>query len=230
MRRLVLFISLCLLSSLMLAQNVKVDFNDGEFFLAEEEYEEALFAFGKVYDKGYEDNAYLNYRMGMCLINIAGRKTEAIPYLEKARESISERVREGRIDEKNAPPDALLYLGNAYRINMEVDKALDAYNEFAKYIDPRDDILQAFVDQQIVSCGNLLVGTTSPVEYRAGNLGQLPESHANRYNMVVSDDLRTLAFMGKNPFYRGIYVSRKENGAGPSILPPPLPPTATWMW
>jgi outer membrane protein OmpA-like peptidoglycan-associated protein len=93
---------------------------------------------------------------------------------------------------------------------MEVDKALDAYNEFANYIDPRDEILQAFVDQQIVACGNLLVGTSSPVEYRVGNLGQLPESHANRYNMVVSDDLQTLAFMGKNPFYDGVYVAVKE--------------------
>ena len=210
MRRLVLFISMCLLSSLMAAQNVKVDFNDGEFFLAAEEYEEALFAFGKVYNKGYQESAYINYRMGMCLINIPGRKTEAIPYLEKAQGRISTNVKEGKLEEKDAPPDALLYLGNAYRIHMEVDKALNAYNEFAQYIDPKDEILQAFVDQQMVSCGNLLVGTTSPVEYRVGNLGQLPESHTARYNMVVSDDMSTLAFMGKNPFYNGIYVAVKE--------------------
>jgi len=210
MRRLVLFISLCLLSSLMVAQNVKVDFNDGEFFLAEEEYEEALFAFGKVYNKGYAESAYINYRMGMCLINILGRKAEAIPYLEKAQARIAKNVKEGRLEEKNAPPDALLYLGNAYRINMEVDKALNAYNEFARYIDPKDEILQAFVDQQIVSCGNLMVGTTSPLEYRVGNLGQVPESHTVRYNMVVSDDMSTLAFMGKNPFYNGVYVAVKE--------------------
>ena len=104
----------------------------------------------------------------------------------------------------------VITIGNAYRINMEVDKALNTYNEFAKYIDPKDQILQAFVDQQIVSCGNLLVGTPDPVEYKVGNLGQLPESHANRYNMVVSDDLSTMAFMGKNPFYNGIYVAVKE--------------------
>jgi outer membrane protein OmpA-like peptidoglycan-associated protein len=150
--------------------------------------------------------------MGMCLINIPGRKTEAIPYLEKAEKSISTNVKEGKFDEVNAPPDALLYLGNAYRINLEVDKALNAYNEFARYIDSKDNILQAFVDQQIVSCGNLLVGTTNPVEYRVGNLGQVPESHAARYNMVVSDDMGTLAFMGKNPFYNGIYVAVKEDG------------------
>ena len=119
-------------------------------------------------------------------------------------------MKEGKFGETDAPPVALLYLGNAYRINMEVDKALNTYNEFAKYIDPKDQILQAFVDQQIVSAGNLLVGTTNPVEYRVGNLGQLPESHANRYNMVVSDDLSTMAFMGKNPFYNGIYVAVKE--------------------
>ena len=89
MRRPFLFLIFSILATLAYAQDVKVDFNDGEFFLAEEEYEEALFAFGKVYDKGYEENAYLNYRMGLCLINIPGRKTEAIPYLEKAVQSIS---------------------------------------------------------------------------------------------------------------------------------------------
>ncbi len=136
MRRLLLFLSFCLLSSLILAQNVKVDFNDGEFFLAEEDYEEALYAFGEVYNKGYKDNAYINYRMGLCLINTPGRKTESIPYLEKAIENISTSVKEGKFGEEDAPPDALLYLGNAYRINMEIDKAIEKYNAFAKYIDP----------------------------------------------------------------------------------------------
>jgi outer membrane protein OmpA-like peptidoglycan-associated protein len=210
MRRLLLFTSFCLLSSLILAQNVRVDFNDGEFFLAEEDYEEALYAFGKVYNSGYKDNAYINYRMGQCLINIPGRKTESIPYLEVAIQNMSERVREGRFGEESAPTDALLYLGNAYRINMEIDKAIEKYNEFAKYIDPKDVILQAYVDQQIVACGNALVGTTNPVEINIGNLGQLQETHASRYNMQVSGDLQTMAFMGKNPFYNGIYVAVKN--------------------
>lgn len=210
MRRLLLFTSLCLLSSLLLAQNVKVDFNDGEFFFLEEDYEEALYAFGKVYNKGYEDNAYVNYRMGQCLINIPGRKTESIPYFEKAEQSISENVKEGRFGEENAPPDALLYLGNAYRINMEIDRAIEKYNDFAKYISPKDIMLQAYVDQQIVACGNALVGTASPVEISVANLGQVQETHSSRYNMQVSGDLQTMAFMGRNPFYNGIYVAVKN--------------------
>ncbi len=222
MRRLFLFASFCLLSSLILAQNVKVDFNDGEFFLAEEDYEEALYAFGKVYNKGYQDNAYINYRMGLCLINTPGRKTESIPYLEKAIQNISTSVKEGKFGEEDAPPDALLYLGNAYRINMEIDKAIEKYNSFAKYIDPKDVTLQAYVDQQIVACGNALVGTASPVEIKIGNLGQLQETHSSRYNMQVSGDLQTMAFMGKNPFYNGIYTAVKtgETWAKPMNITP----------
>ncbi len=210
MRRLFLFASFCLLSSLVLAQNVRVDFNDGEFFLAEEDFEESLYAFGKVYNNGYQDNAYINYRMGLCLINIPGRKTESIPYFEKAEESISSNVKMGKFGEKDAPPDALLYLGNAYRINMEIDKAIEKYNAFAKYIDSKDVTLQAYVDQQILACGNALVGTASPVEISVGNLGQLQETHSSRYNMQVSGDLQTIVFMGKNPFYNGIYVAVKN--------------------
>ena len=174
--------------------------------------EEALYAFNQVYKNGYQDNAYINYRIGVCLIEIAGRKTESIPYLEKAIQSISKNVKEGKLSEENAPPDALLYLGNAYRINMEIEKALTKYNEFAQYIDEKDELLNNYVDQQIVSCGNALVGFNNPVSYTAGNLGQLNETHQARYNMVVSNDLQTMAFMGKNPFYNGVYVTTKKDG------------------
>jgi len=169
MRRLVLFISLCLLSSLMVAQNVKIDFNDGEYFLVEEEYEEALYAFQKVYDRGYQESAYINYRMGMCLINIPGRKTEAIPYLEKAQESISPKAKLGKLQETSAPPDALLYLGNAYRINMEVDKALNAYNEFAKYIDEKDEIAKKTF-QNVFKNRKVVMINAIDLNYKGGGL------------------------------------------------------------
>jgi outer membrane protein OmpA-like peptidoglycan-associated protein/tetratricopeptide (TPR) repeat protein len=210
MRRLLLFVSICLLSTFTHAQNIKVDFNDGEFFLAQEDYEEALYAFGKVYNRGYQDNAYINYRMGICLLQIPGRKTESIPYLEKAKLGISTNVKLGKFDEENAPPDVLFYLGNAYRINMEIDKSIEEYNAFTEYIGRKDETLQAYVDQQIIACGNALVATANPVEYKIGNLGQLPETHTSRYNVQVSGDLQTMAFMGKNPFYNGIYVSVKN--------------------
>jgi len=212
MRRPFLFLIFSILATLATAQDVKVDFNDGEFFFAEEDYEEALYAFTQVYNNGYQDNAYINYRMGVCLIEIEGRKAESIPYLEKASKNIAKNVKEGRITETRAPEDALLYLGNAYRINMDIEKAIASYNEFAQYINEKDVIMKNYVDQQIVSCGNALVGFNNPVSFTTGNLGQVNETHTSRYNMIVSNDLQTMAFMGKNPFYNGVYVSTKNDG------------------
>ncbi len=74
MRRLFLIISVLLFAAMVSGQNVKEDFFDGEFFFAEEDYEEALYAYNKVYNNGYEENANINYRIGTCLLQILRKK------------------------------------------------------------------------------------------------------------------------------------------------------------
>ena len=157
MRRPFLMLSVLLLASMVTGQNVKENYYDGEFFFAEEDYEEALYAFNQVYKSGYRNNANINYRMGICLLQISGRKTEAIPYLETAVESISERFREGSMKEMNAPPDALLYLGNAYRINVELEKAREKYNEYDLFLGPKHVLQKAYTKKQIESCDNAVI-------------------------------------------------------------------------
>lgn len=210
MRRPFLMLSVLLLTTIVAGQDIKQDFADGEFFLAAEEYEEALYTFTKVYNKDYQENANINFRVGMCLLHIPGRKTESIPYLEKAVGSISEKYSEGSLKETNAPPDAHIYLGNAYRINMEFEKACEQYRLFDEYVGENGGIQSVYADQQITSCANAVVAINNPVEISIGNLGQLNQTHAETYNHVISNDLLTMAYMGKNPFYKGIYVSNKE--------------------
>ena len=212
MRRAIFLIPFALMSLLAMGQNPKLDYNDGEFFFAQEDYEEALYAFNKVYRAGYQDNANINYRIGVCLLQIPRRKAEAIPYLEKAVTSISEKYKPATFKEENAPPDALLYLGNAYRINMELEKACEYYAQFEQYQDSKNNINAIFAEQQVQSCSNAVVAMNNPVEYKLASLGQIQETHQNRYNVVFSDDLQTMAFMGKNPFYNGVYVSNKVDG------------------
>jgi len=221
------FLMLLLFASTVIvgAQDPKQDFADGEFFLAAEEYEEALYTYNKVYKKGYQDNANINYRIGICLLQIPGRKTEAIPYLEKAILEVSEKYSEGSLKEENAPPDAHLYLGNSYRINMEFEKACEQYRLFDEYVGTGNDIQTVYAEQQIISCSNAVVAINNPVDVSIGNLGQLMETHRETYNLIVSADMNTMAFMGKNPFYRGIYVSRKDGniwskpmGINPSVV------------
>lgn len=210
MRRVFLMLSMLLLSALVIGQNAKENYLDGEFFFAQEDYEEALYAFTQTYKDGYQDNANINFRMGVCLLQIPGRKTESIPHLEIAVGSISERYKEANFKESNAPPDALLYLGNAYRINMELDKAKEKYREYLALVDPKNELLITYAEKQIESCDNAVAAMNNPVEFKTANLGQVNETHSSRYNVVVSDDLSTMAFMGITPFYNGVQVSKKQ--------------------
>jgi outer membrane protein OmpA-like peptidoglycan-associated protein len=212
MRRPFLILSALLLASLVSGQSAKQDFADGEFFLAEEEYEEALYTFTKVYNNGYKDNANINYRIGMCLLEIPGRKIEAIPYLEQTIGSVTEKYKEGSLKEVNVPPDAHLYMGNAYRINLEFEKACEQYRLFEEYVGTEGGIRSVFADQQIISCSNAVVAMNDPVEVTIGNLGQINQTNAKTYNQVLSHDMQTMAYMGKNAFYDGIYVSKKKDG------------------
>jgi len=105
-------------------------FYEGEYWLVEESYPDALAEYQKLYTRGYENNANINYRMGICYLNIPGKKEKSIPYLEKAVKNVTPRYKEGIFKETKAPYDAWLYLGNAYRITNELDKAVDAYNTY----------------------------------------------------------------------------------------------------
>ena len=49
---------------------LKEYFADAEFFLTQEFYADALSDFLQVYRRRYEDNANINYRIGICYLNI----------------------------------------------------------------------------------------------------------------------------------------------------------------
>lgn len=212
MKRVYTLLSFLLIAIILNGQyDPKENFYDAEFFFAEEDYAEALYAFTQVYKDGYEDNSNINYRIGVCLLELEGRKTEAIPYLETAIKNITEKYREGNFKEEAAPPDAYLYLGNAYRIDEQFDKACENYNKFLEYAGEGTP-QRIYTDIQIDACQRAKEALNSEVDYTIGTLGQINAIRAPVYNPVISGDLRTFAFMGKQKFYNGIYVSTEENG------------------
>jgi len=212
MKRVYTLFSFLLIAVLLNAQyDPKENFYDAEFFFAEEDYAEALYAFTQVYKDGYENNSNINYRIGICLLELEGRKTEAIPYLETATRNITEKYREGSFREENAPPDAYLYLGNAYRIDEQFDKACENYRKFLEYAE--EGTPQAtYTNLQIDACQRARDAVNATPDYAIGTLGQINAVRAPVYNPVISGDLGTFAFMGRQKFYNGIYVSRQENG------------------
>jgi hypothetical protein len=185
-------------------------FVEAESYLLYEEYEEALPIYLKLL-KADPTNDNLNFKVGLCYLNIPYEKEKSITYLEKAVKNISENYKMNSFKERQAPLDALFYLGNAYRINNQLDKALEAYHEFKKRSDPEVYDME-IVDEQIATVERAKRYFAKPIYFVAHHLEAPINSRNAEKNAVVSGDENTLAYNVKLPFYEALYVSRRVDG------------------
>ncbi len=189
---------------------LKNTFYDAESWILFEAYKDALPLYLQLL-KLYPDNSNFKYRVGQCYLNSPGEKEIAIRYLEEAAKNINPKYREGKFRESGAPYDALYYLANAYRINNELDKAIETYGLFKKNLDPEiyDTIV---VDMQIQSCRNAKVLMGMPKFIRKQNLGSVINESTSEFNPVVSDDETMIVYSKTEAFYEALLFSVKTDG------------------
>ena len=142
-------------------------FYEGEFFLMEESYIDALGEYHKLIPRGHANNANVNYRIGVCYLNIPGEKEKSIPYLEKAVKNVTDKYKEGIWKETQAPYDSWLYLGNAYRIAEQLDKASECYQTYHDLLGEETSEMHAYAEKQIIACTNAREAMRNPVGWVA---------------------------------------------------------------
>lgn len=185
-------------------------FYEAESWILFEAYKDALPNYLELI-KSYPSNANFKYRIGQCYINTPGEKDKAVGYLEDAVKNINPEYKEGNFKEKGAPYDALYYLANAYRINNQLDQALETYRLFQKNLN--SDIYDtAVVNLQIQSCLNAKELMSKPLFIRVNNLGTLINESNSEFNPVVSDNEDILVYAKTEAFYDAILYSTKING------------------
>ncbi|HHJ09659.1 MAG TPA: tetratricopeptide repeat protein [Bacteroidetes bacterium] len=190
--------------------DIKKKFIEGNSFFLFEEYSDALPYYLELHDL-FPDNNNLNYRIGICYLNIPGQKDKAINYLEKAITDITPKYRENSIRETHAPLDAYFYLGNAYRVNNKLDKALEMYQYFKDHLNPKIYDVQ-LVDDQIKTCNVAKKLESTPLYLSEKDIGKPINSRFSDYRPVISGDQKTLVFTRKLPFYDAVFYTHKENG------------------
>ncbi len=209
------FVFILLLSSLAHAQdkkNFKKYFVQGEYHFFLEEYDEALSYYTMLLDMDQE-NYHVLYLAGECYLNLPGRKTRAIPYLEQAIGGMSEDYKEGSYKERNAPNEALYSLARAYQVNSQFQKAHDYYIQYGIIMTDRSYADHEYVNKQIESC--LAAGQMMAA---AGNIefvpmeSELPLSGTGYNPVVCSNDSVTL-FMNDDEGKRSIYMVRLTSGS-----------------
>lgn len=190
-------------------QDIEELYKDANAYFYFEDYEEALSHYLNIYDS-YPDNYNLDYRIGLCYLNVEGNKNKAIPYLERAARNISKRYNENSLRETMAPIDALFYLGNAYFINNQLDRAKESYDNFLAEIKKTQDYNMDYFDHQMEGLERSKVIQRYPINFVRSNLGQNINNRFPNYNAVISGDGNTLAYTTKERFYQAILVARKE--------------------
>ncbi|NOY37181.1 MAG: hypothetical protein GXO83_06360 [Chlorobi bacterium] len=190
--------------------DIKQKFVEGNSFFLFEEYLDALPYYLDLI-KIYPDNDNLNYRIGICYLNIPGEKDKAISYLEKASKNINPKYRENSIREKGAPMDVFFYLGNAYRVNNQLDKALEMYRYFIDHMNTKV-YKEKVIDMQIQACLNAKKLQEHPLYLSRKNMGNIINSRRSDYGPIISGDEKSLAFMRKLAFYDAVFFSQNING------------------
>ena len=190
--------------------NLKEYFIDAEYFFAQEAYVDALYDYLEIYNNGYKDNANINYRIGICYLNIPGQKDKSINYLLESLKNVSPKYKESSLKQTYAPVDAYLYLGNAYRVNNLLSQAIESYNKYKELAGSQGE--SKFADQQIQACNTAIRFMDNPLKVRITDLGDSVNGESSNFKAVISGDGLTMAYMNELPFYNAVYISRYRNG------------------
>ncbi len=221
MKQLTLILALTILANTVFSQitgEYREMFLEAESYFLFEEYLEALPYYKPIHDQ-YPDNHNINYKIGVCLLNDPYRKAESIDYLENASKNINPKYKENSFREVSSPLEVLFYLGNAYRINGQLDRAIETYEHFRSQADPELYDLE-LVDEQITACENAKQLQKRPVDFDLVNLGDRINTRFSDVNPVISGDETKLVYIQKQPFYDALaYCEKLEDGwSFPRIL------------
>ena len=230
--------SLALLFSMLLFaqenEKARASFIEGSQLMEEFNYTGALPIWLNLL-KSDPENANLNYKAGFSYLKLTNQRKESLPYLKKAVSNTTANYDPFAPAEKAAPIESYFYIGEAYHLNYEIDKAIEYYKEFKTLISDRHEFYKK-VDLQIAACERAKAAVADPVDVKVNNLGPNINTEYKEHAPVVAVDESALYFTSRKlradssniysrdafdgMYYEDIYVSYKEeNGTwGPPEL------------
>ena len=208
-----LFVTIFIYLSVIAQDNKSLQetFLEAEFFFMNEDYSDALSYYLQQYEK-LPDNSNLAFRIGVCYLNIPGKKNLSVDYLERASKNMSAKHKEGTINQIAAPYETLYNLAVAYRINYKFDKAKETFRRYSETLLPDDSENIDFINHEIVVCDMAKALIANPVVYSEENIGDLLNDEKANFNPVISADGKSFAYMVSLKFYDAVMFSRLVNG------------------
>jgi len=171
-------------------QNAVNNINSGDIIIEEKRnYREALKYYLQAQDFN-PDCAELNYKIGVCYYH-SEKKHMCLPYFEKAY----------LLDQK-VNKDICYYLGRAYHLNYQFEKALTFFDMFKNSRGVTSDLLK-LTPRHIEDCNNAMTLILDTLQVEIVNLGPSVNTQYPEYNPLITAD-------GEEMFF----ISRREGTTG----------------
>lgn len=150
------------------------------------------------------ENANLSWKVGEAYMQSYNEKSKALPYLEAA--AAKRGTRYGGLNtsgydpfdpkERNPPPMVDYWLGKAYHLNSQFDKADEYYRKFIAETDPRNDY-QALAKHGLEQTENARKLMADPKNFAISNIGPVINSPYPDFSPVISVDGNALFFTSR---------------------------------
>ena len=192
--------------------NKKIKEGDKLFAMGKGRYIDALTLYLDA-NKINPNNANLNYKIGICYLFTTDKQL-GLEHLEKAKQ-LNPQVNY----------ELSYYLGRAYHLNHQFDKAIEYYNEFKNILNPQEFAVRGKeVDKLIKECENGKELIKNPLYLKISNIGSTINSIYPDYAPVISNDEKILFFTSRrasttggkrdpidNKYYEDIFMVTKKD-------------------
>jgi len=158
-----------------------------QYFYFSEDYESAARLYEALLLK-YPDNSNLRAKLGICFLNVDGKKKDALDLLIKASRNVVSSDQEYIEYGKEAPLDTWFYLAHAYHVNDSLEKAISIFSDVRKNISAKESFRIEYIDHQIKECNYALQAEKKPVN--TGSILFIPwlSSYPGAINPVISQN------------------------------------------
>ena len=167
--------------------------DQGNKLLTNKQFGKAIPIWEEVVQKDPE-NSNANFKLGLCYRNSLDGQVKALDYFRKASMKMTKKYHFSGKGERNAPYDALYFLGETYLEANEPDSAL---KYFINYQDQFEDDSPINVNRQMIMCINAIKAKNEPRDVTVKDMGEVVNTTAAESFPVVTIDNSVLFFSSR---------------------------------
>jgi Tol biopolymer transport system component len=213
------FLVFILSVSAVSGQSTRKILRNADQYIEVELYEDAIESLKPLVDKNNPEAILLT---GFSMMALEEELPEAIQMLQKATDLYPLRAKRN----KRQNIEAHFYLGQAYRLNGNSEKACEVLKNLQQHVSDPD--LTEDISREIKYCENLEKMKNNPVDIKTEHLGKILNSPYEDHSPIVLYDESTIYFTSTRPldtletntFFENIFVShwRNRNWTEPKVL------------